>query len=306
MASRYVPPHLRNKASSSGGPETPSSAPKSSRHDEELFTASEIEAYFWPKKFDPENEDPHGGVSTSSTLHASEETPDKLSYIILFKGANPRWFADKIIYVKSNLDLLPNGPESKEAHQSSEHKHDEEATEKPSVNDSQSEDKPDSTDVVTPAPQASAPLSTPIPIFQEIPASRPRSIRFAGYHTISNFELLEPNSPALVRMLEQKWSSTDRHGNVRHKERDADLWKKSLQWRWAVIKFKSDPKTDEERGTPNIERREEEGGVGGKDGKSVNEMLKELRMGDETKQEVEAHVNEDMVDNSAAKLQRQG
>ncbi|EMD00548.1 hypothetical protein BAUCODRAFT_173137 [Baudoinia panamericana UAMH 10762] len=45
--------------------------------------------------------------SHSMTLHDSEETPGKLSYLFLFHEANPRCDSDGIIYTKFNLELLP-------------------------------------------------------------------------------------------------------------------------------------------------------------------------------------------------------
>ncbi|KAL9616870.1 MAG: hypothetical protein Q9160_008292 [Pyrenula sp. 1 TL-2023] len=47
-----------------------------------------------------------------STLNASEQDPEKLAYVVLFKGANPRWeTGEGIIYAKTGLRLL-TGSES--------------------------------------------------------------------------------------------------------------------------------------------------------------------------------------------------
>ena len=303
MASRYVPPHVRNKGSSSSGQENSAPISKSSKHDEELFTPDDIEAHFWPKKFAADDLDQEGEASLRSTLHASEAHPEKLSYVILFKGANPRWFADKIIYAKSNLDLLPVSPDTKENIQSTDTPHNDEITEQLSSKvdppKSANESKKSDASVL----QHSTPISTPIAVFQEIAAPRPRSIRFAGYHTISHLDILQPHSPELIRMLEQKWSITDRHGRVKYKERDAESWNRSLRFKWAVIKFKSDPAADEERGTPKIERNGPNGDFQC-DGanKSVNQMLRELRMSDESKEEEKIAVSEGIVSEMSSEV----
>ncbi|KAI9663958.1 MAG: hypothetical protein M1821_007449 [Bathelium mastoideum] len=290
MAGRYVPPALRNKAASATAPEN--NRPLSSS-DDNLFTPKEVEAHYWPKKYNVQNEESAGDTSISSTLHASEANPHELGFIVLFRGANPRWFADKIIYAKSNLDLLPARPDSANALVASSDPENGEISKATPSNNQHLEHAQSSKDGDAISPTNDNPLSSPIPVFQEISAPRPRNIRFAGYHTISHLQILQPGSPDLVRMLEQKWSSTDRHGKTRYKERDAESWKRSLAFKWAVIKFARDPRTDETRGAPKVEKRENESGVSVKVG-SVNEMLKELRMNEEDKDKVVKHEDEDL------------
>ena len=290
MAGPYVPPHHRNKASSSNGPQDTSEV-KIFKRDDDLFTIEEVEAYFWPKKFAQENVEPSAGSSTS-TLHASEAIPDKLSFVILFKGANPRWFGDKIIYVKSNLELLPKAPSSKEEIQSTLDDDGGGTTASAPPISTQSTNSYNKNVVSASKLEDPPPLSPPIPIFQETSKPRPRNIRFAGRHIISHLDILQPNSPELVRMLEQKWSFTDRYGKVRHKERDPEYWKRSMGFKWAVIKFACDSKLDEERGPPNIERREE-GRTTSTAGKSVSKMLEELRMGNDRDQGKQGDTNEE-------------
>ncbi|KAI1259532.1 hypothetical protein F5Y18DRAFT_293609 [Xylariaceae sp. FL1019] len=48
-----------------------------------------------------------------STLNASKEHPDDLSYMLLFRNANPRWESHKIIFAKSNLALVPDYDDQK-------------------------------------------------------------------------------------------------------------------------------------------------------------------------------------------------
>ncbi|KAL9094075.1 MAG: hypothetical protein Q9165_003745 [Trypethelium subeluteriae] len=292
MTGRYIPPHLRNKAQSSSGQENTPPAPTSSQRDENLLTVDEIVAIFWPKTFDLENkhDDQQAGASNSSTLHASEADPSKLSFVILFRGANPRWFADKIIYAKSNLDLLPTPPPSQGTLQTPESTQARETTKEPSYSGLQSEEPQGSTQTEAFTAQNGTSLTSPIPIFQELSDPRPRNIRFAGYYSISHLSILAPHSPELVRMLEQKWSFTDRRGTMHYKERDAESWKKSLGFKWAVMKFKAEPGADEKIGAPKITRREGGGGNGSMAGKSVNEMLSDLRMGGKDKIEHESNL----------------
>ena len=87
-------------------------------------------------------------------------------------------------------------------------------------------------------------------------------------------------------MLEQKWAREDRYGNASFAQRRKEDWEKSLGYEWAVIKFEKAegedvPKPPEIEKLPDVEprvRRAERGTV-----KSVNEMLAEMRFGNEQK-----------------------
>jgi hypothetical protein len=46
--------------------------------------------------------------ANSSTPHSSAASPDKLVYMILFQGANPRLHIEGIVFVKSKLEFLPD------------------------------------------------------------------------------------------------------------------------------------------------------------------------------------------------------
>ncbi|KAI0149540.1 hypothetical protein GGR57DRAFT_224163 [Xylariaceae sp. FL1272] len=48
-----------------------------------------------------------------STLNGSKEHPGDLSYMLLFRNANPRWESHKIIFAKSNLALIPGFDDQK-------------------------------------------------------------------------------------------------------------------------------------------------------------------------------------------------
>jgi hypothetical protein len=272
--------------------------------EEELYSMREIQRYFWPQ------EDASSGVVNrkGKTLHDSAATPGVLAYVLLFKDANPRWETDGIIYTKSSLELLPA---------QSVNRGDDSATLNPGTNveDGRSTAaQPAEASNMTPgdadAPKLSKENCTPpatgasqvvpgtegkerhpIAVFTQVrrPPYEPdstkiRTFRFTGYFSIANLQLLQPRSPELLRMLEQKWTLTNpRTGHVRHKQRDAKGWEESLKLRWAVVKFEKDDQANAERGKPRIERLEddEEGIAGvGSEKKGVNELLRELRMKD--------------------------
>jgi hypothetical protein len=272
--------------------------------EEELYSIREIQRYFWPQDYASSGV----GNRKGKTLHDSAATPGALAYVLLFKDANPRWETDGIIYTKSSLELLPA---------QSANRVDEPATLNLGTDfeDGQSIAIPPAQasnmtpgDAVAPkmikenrnppatgasevVPRTEAKERHPIAVFTQVrrPPYEPdstkiRTFRFTGYFSIANLQLLQPRSPELLRMLEQKWTLTNpRTGQVRHKQRDPKGWEESLKLRWAVVKFEKDDHANAERGKPRIERLEDdEGGIagGGSEKKGVNELLRELRMKD--------------------------
>ncbi|KAJ8105564.1 hypothetical protein ONZ43_g7380 [Nemania bipapillata] len=128
----------------------------------------------------------------------------------------------------------------------------------------------------------------PIAIFEEqrIPGLRTGGLcaRFAfkGWFTISRVNILAPHSAELVRMLQQKWERKDRFGKVVSRPRDASAWNASLAMEWAVIGFKL-LEGEDAPPHPQIEKLpepERPGGEAGRETKSVNEMLSEMRLND--------------------------
>lgn len=133
--------------------------------------------------------------------------------------------------------------------------------------------------VVTPPPP-------PIATFEERGG---KEFAFIGWHRVSRFSILAPNSQDLARMLDIKWSRQSRYGNVKKNiERDSSNWLKSMKFEWAVIKFEM-LEGENVPPPPFIER------VILLDDpeprKSVNELLAEMRLQDKEnlgrKQEVE-------------------
>ncbi|KAI0173934.1 hypothetical protein BJ166DRAFT_492490 [Pestalotiopsis sp. NC0098] len=65
----------------------------------DTINADDITRHFWDGQT--------GSTLRSTTLHDSQARPGELAYVCLFFGANPRWASDGIIFVKSELRLLP-------------------------------------------------------------------------------------------------------------------------------------------------------------------------------------------------------
>lgn len=107
--------------------------------------------------------------------------------------------------------------------------------------------------------------------------------QFLGYFNLVKMQILEPQTPELVRMQEQKWTRKDKYGRDKPINRNAESWKKSLNQRWAVLGFEKDDKATEELGVPQIEisSRRDTNGDAQKERKSVNDMLREMRMKDD-------------------------
>lgn len=229
MAARYIPPGRRN----AGGLR------------EQRVTSAAVEAStgtpeptrdLSPKSFSAGDICNYfGGESTgsfhnSSTLHASAASPDSLAFVLLFHGANPRWPTDHILFVKSNLDLLR----------------------------ADTEEHSDTT--------VDRKLPESVAVFEQTRGSRSAKFEFAGWYKVVHVQFLSPRTTDLVRMLEQKWTKKDRYGNVSQIEREGDAWSRSLNQRWAVVKFEKDDVAGKEKGNLEIP------------GKSVNELLQEMRL----------------------------
>ncbi|KAI7545579.1 hypothetical protein KC331_g6133 [Hortaea werneckii] len=287
----YVPPALRNKqtASKSEAPNAGDSLNAGGSHD--LVSLEEVRNYFWPLD---ENGERHISDTLSRTLHDSSTSPGRLAYVFLFNQANPRWESDYIIYTKSNLDLLPaeladeleaspddaarsaTSPQPKAGDTVDQAKHEAKQHTFPQRSHTKSEASWPSN-----KGDISKDSNGPIAIFKQVQRSkeqRTHAFNFEGWFKIERLAFLEPQSPELIRMLQQKWQKTDRFGNVVQRKRDEKGWQESLSQRWAVIKFAKDQEAMEEFSTPKIERIEEEENHK-KPHKTVNEILAEMRLG---------------------------
>ena len=86
-------------------------------------------------------------------------------------------------------------------------------------------------------------------------------------------DILQPETPELVRMLERKWTRTNRSGRERQITRRQAEWKKSLAFTWAVLEFEQGDGGQ----PPDIKISEVE-----EPRQSVSEVLREMRLKDET------------------------
>ncbi|KAF2096354.1 hypothetical protein NA57DRAFT_77959 [Rhizodiscina lignyota] len=228
---------------------------------------------------DAEKEEVHdnGGFleSQHGTLNGSAAKKDELVYMMIFRGANPRWPTDKIVFVHTNLRLLPKskGNEAETGTTNSD---------TPAAAEERSSDLPSNSS--SPFASSSQPsLPTCIAVFAQpekcYTTHEPdsRNFKFVGYHKIQHMQLLQPHSAELVHMLKQKWDL----GRKRESKRVAESWKSSLNQEWAVLKLVLDYDANSNLENPKVEHLEDRN-LGEKKNvtpqKSVNGLLKEMRM----------------------------
>jgi hypothetical protein len=240
MAARYIPPHLRSE-----NRHLDSKVPGTDVGTELFHSLREIEQYYWPSI--EERTVDH----TRTTLHASAQNQEALSYVLVFHGAQPRWKDDGILFVKSNLDLLPVELAG-------------ELTSSSSNNNGSHAQSEDSKTSATPTKAAE---QGPIAAFSETPDTHGvQKFKFDGWYRITRVAFLAPHSPELERMLEQKGSFAKHGGKSEHEK--AQYCNAKLKVKWAVVKLTKDEKATDERGNPNIRSL------------GVNEMLRLLRLTD--------------------------
>jgi len=302
----YVPPHLRGKAKENKLPtfataqsEDDASRPPSNfrsrnqtRDVSSLSCPKDIVDHFWPVN-DHTERAIEQKPSDIGTLNPSASSPDGVAIILLFLDSNPRWKDDCIIFTKTSIDLLPRSTQMKavttsdaacnqnETSTSGRNENAEEAsTSEPATHTTSNNMSGDQHSSI---PKQS---SDAIAVFEQVRGGRRGySFGFSGWYRIVRTAFLEPNSADLKRMLEQKWQVTDEYGHVAQKERDERYWQLSLSKRWAVVKLEKDEESDRIKGEPKIERvsREHDARQGATGGKSVNELLAEMRVNDDKK-----------------------
>lgn len=119
----YIPPALRKRAQGSASDGKLGITAEAAGSQDDLppdaalrksvagltFPYADIHHHYWA----PQNVEDHRSTtfagSAYSTLNSSAQALDKLKYIMLFRGANPRWKSHGIIFVKSKLHILPGG-----------------------------------------------------------------------------------------------------------------------------------------------------------------------------------------------------
>ena len=284
MASRYVPPHLRNIKGSAQNEADSATAhadsnqfarrrlqdlPINSANDDAGYSLDEIATYY--------NNDQVGVSFKASTLHYSTNRPHELVYVLLFRDANPRWEKDQIIFAKTNIHILPGYSTFKVSIDGkSTTGQDEGATEaltslenlslkaSEEHNQTPTHESPTKSSAEKHVPPSKVENTRPlIPIFSQQSPKSSRRFTFTGYFRILNIEFLAPHCPELIRMLEQKWALTHGRGldssdsrQTDTKQRNPERWAASLGHEWAVVKMER----VEEEGLeePNIGKKVEE------------------------------------------------
>ncbi|KAL1627579.1 hypothetical protein SLS56_006300 [Neofusicoccum ribis] len=273
----YVPPALRKKQQEAC--DKPAQPLRSSDvHRERLPRVEDVHDHYWPL----ESEADEGMRFTiHSTLNSAAASPDTLKYIMLFKDANPRWQTDHIIYVKTSLHMLPGSEKFTNLTTSSEQHARSDIDTAESV-DRAKADAAGKDDGKTDLDLSEYQLE-PVAVFEQVAAGQAASFRFAGYHKIERLQYIEPRSADLVRMLDQKFSIPDRFSRVKTQQRSPESWKRSLEHRWAVIELKKDEEAAKNLPAPDVKiadvREKRNAGKEKTPQKSVNEMLKEMRLG---------------------------
>ncbi|KAI4165304.1 MAG: hypothetical protein LQ342_001172 [Letrouitia transgressa] len=274
MASRYVPPHMRNKGETANG----SSTGAQSKPPNDYSLAEICHQFDFISKPGTLN-----GKTNEGEEGSGKETNGELAFILVFKDQHPEW--PPKIFCKSNLHLLPspatNPPQARESVLSNT----DEAL-KPTLDDVGSHIPPVS-EVKEVCFDTKTPFIPLIPIFtQNLRTSQKKArFKFAGYRSISSITYLPPQSKELISMLDAKFTPQS-------KTRSPESWHQSLDTMWAVVELLavSDADTEVEKSNPMVplkKLREESNRA-----KGVNEMLAEMRLRDEKGSSQEAKVDE--------------
>lgn len=184
---------------------------------------------------------------------------------MLFRSANPLWKPDKIIFVHTNLHLLPDIPAESRAEWQTKFDRGEKAN---------FQDRPVLAGENT--PKAISVFAQPEHAHNTRDENA-SNFEFVGYHKIVNVERLAPRSSQLVKMLQQKWNM----GSSPVKTRWSERWEESLSMEWAVVKLADDEEANAELPKPDIQHLK----APYRENKGVNEMLQEMRLADRQKGE---------------------
>lgn len=226
--------------------------------------------YYWP---DDSIREQKSGDHTA-TLHSSESNPSGLNHIIMFENAHPQFADQGIIYVKTNLEILPKKVAG--------------ASDLGPSSGVEGDGQGDGGGNMDPRP------SNPIAMFVQhrlgVQAKQSRSFKFDGWYHMKEIDFFEPHSENLGRMLKRKFTRTDRYGNVSQSQRSKDKWEASIARRWAALELERDLDAEKTHNSPDIPIIEHDKSDPVHRGKTVNEMLKELRMKDDTEKGVGDHV----------------
>jgi hypothetical protein len=162
--------------------------------------------------------------------------------VVLFNGANSKWNSDGVIFVKSNLNLLP-AIHSTEVTTSLatavDARGNDEAGEEGGVKlpadieaasngeeDHKAPNAPighaEAFDEAIPNPSKEGTLVShaAIVIFSQPIRRASRSFKFIGWYKITRLQTIEPESEELVHTLIKIWETKERHGRVVSRQRD--------------------------------------------------------------------------------------
>lgn len=267
----------------------------------EGLSIRDIQHHFWKSGSNEEMT----GFGEHATLNNSVSNKDGLSYVLLFRGANPRWKTDNIIFVKSNLDILPDyydqtekwilqyprdiieqhvAPEpaptssrmmTRDVRLELEEEEEAKVAAPADVAETPKKlSKPSLTELAPIPPLDYTPtVATPIAVFEQVGGRQSGdSFKFAGWYTLQHVAIIAPFSEPLKRLLAQKWQfDVDANGHAIIKPRDEQRWRESFEKEWAVIKFC--PLQDGDDAPPKlvVEKAPPK--------KSVNDLLAEMRLG---------------------------
>lgn len=192
----------------------------------------------------------------------------------MFENAHPQFADQGIIYVKTNLEILPEKLAG--------------ASDMGSASGVEGDGQGDDGGNMDPRP------SNPIAMFVQhrlgAQAKHAQSFRFDGWYHMKGIEFFEPHSENLGRMLKRKFTRTDRYGNVSQSQRSKDKWEASMARRWAALELERDLDAEKTHKRPDIPMVEQDKSETVHAGKTVNEMLKELRMKDDSDKGASGHV----------------
>ncbi|PNS19215.1 hypothetical protein CAC42_2392 [Sphaceloma murrayae] len=364
----YVPPWKRKEITAPADDLTQDVPPghraageHRTQHNVDTFAAADIMSHYYPNAKEDARPDRNGVVCIQrATLNGSAEKPSDLVFVLLHTNANPQFYPDGKIYVKSMLHLLKawrpkttgvtidqfaevRGLGIKAPSTSSvtdmQTKHATstgpagiltaegtvDGTEVPQVQATnalvgESEHPPKNPGDTDTSNQnmtveqytSSQPIDSPlkatredrsdgravqadadgsdlmqshVAVYDQVSRGRGNKdgdmFRFVGYHKVTSVNFCLPHSQKLKDLLQHKWTWKDRHGNEVAKQRDISKWQESFKWEWAEIQLEKDDEFEKEVGPPKIKKKTSAKGTGTHDtGKSVNELLQEMRLQD--------------------------
>lgn len=265
MASRYVPPQLRNNSvSSQDESDSATSATANadfsqllqrSLQDLNIGSANKDAGHSFDEIATYYNNDQLEVNFKALTLHGSITKSHELVYVLLFRNVNPRWESDQIIFAKTNMHILPGYSAFKASinrgkiiSQVEGAKEGSTSVDIPFLGASDERNrtsmKENSAKSAAEEQVAKLTQDNTSPLISVFSDQFYRRFTFTGYFRILNIDFLAPERAELIRMLEQKWALTHNSGRGDHysqrietKQRNPEKWAESLGLECAVVKM---------------------------------------------------------------------